>query len=69
MLFGGLHLNCLFGYKINLKLLHGSLSPNELTTGLQEVGRGLVLVCTVGVQPFSKWKNCVLLCSSKIREL
>jgi len=36
------------GCKINLKLLQASLFPNELTPGLEEVGWGLVLVCTVG---------------------
>jgi len=59
----------LLSCKINFKLLQASLSPNELTPGLEEVGWGLVLVCTVGVQPFCKWENCVLLCSSKICEL
>jgi len=57
------------GLQDKFKMLQASLSPNEVTPGLEEVGWGLVLVCTVGVQPFSNWENCVLLCSSKICEL
>jgi len=56
----------LLGCKINLKMLQAKFSPNELTLGLEDVGWGLVLVCIVVVQPFSKGENCVFLCNSKI---
>ena len=47
------------GCKISLKMLQVSFFPNELTPGLEEVGLGLVLVCTTRVHPFCKGENCV----------
>jgi len=50
------------GLQISLKMLQTSFSLNELTLGLEEVEWGLVLVCTIGVHPFSKGKKlCVLM--------
>jgi len=40
-------------------MLQVSFFPNELTPGLEEVGLGLVLVCTTKVHPFCKGENCV----------
>jgi len=54
------------GLQISLKMLQTSFSLNELTYGLKEVEWGLVLVCTIGVHPFSKGKNYVLSCTFKI---
>jgi len=43
-------------------MLQTSFSLNELALGLEEVEWGLVLVCTVGIHPFTKGnKMCVVM--------
>jgi len=54
------------GCKISFKMLQANFFPNKHALGLEQMGWGLVLVCIVGVQPFSKGENCVFLCNSKI---
>jgi len=47
-------------------MLQASFSPNELTPNFEEMGWGLVFVCTARVHPFSKRENCVFSCTSRI---
>jgi len=58
------------GWWINIKLLQASFSQNELTSCLQEVSWGLVLVCPVGKSVcfyiVPKFANCNLCKSSLV---